>query len=301
MPSSVKSQTEKGKVPTALLLGVGYTARAIIPRLKEAGYNVVGTNRSGKTTIADVEMLSFTGLLSESLERVLDQADVIISSIPPTDAGDLVSKTIAPYTNPKWVGYLSATSVYGNRNGHWVFEDEFLYPTTQRGKNRVEAELDWLETGLPVHVFRLAGIYGPELNGKVRNPFKRIRNGQAKCVIKPGHVVNRIHVEDIAAAIMASIARPDPAQVYNIADGHPAPPQDVLKFAADLLGLNCPPEITHDDASLSDMARSFYTETKRVSIDKAKKDLGWTPKYTNFQLGLRSILSSDVDKSNLGL
>jgi len=141
-----------------------------------------------------------------------------------------------------WVGYLSATSVYGDRQGQWAFEDELLRPLTRRGKNRANAELQWLETGaaihvFPVHVFRLAGIYGPGRNG-----FKRLREGKARAVIKAGHIVNRIHLDDIVSALLASIDAPSPLKIYNIADGQiyniadgPAPPQEVINYTADLI------------------------------------------------------------------
>lgn len=296
MVGTVKSQTGK----TALLLGVGYTARALIRPLKRAGFDIVGTCRTEEKARAlsgelGITMQTFEGHVDASLQKAMVDADLVLSSIPPTDAGDPVLNALGegpafPYAS--WVGYLSATSVYGDRGGQWVFEDELLYPTTTRGKNRVEAELSWLETGAPVHVFRLAGIYGPDIHGMSRNPFARIREGQARAVIKPRHVVNRIHVEDIARALMASIENPNPTLVYNIADGHPAPPQDVIKYAADLLGLPHPRDISADDPSLSDMAKSFYAESKRVSNARAKTELKWEPKYPNYEMGLRAILKN---------
>jgi nucleoside-diphosphate-sugar epimerase/quinol monooxygenase YgiN len=298
MARTVKSQTEC----SALLLGVGYTARAIIPRLKAAGYHVIGTSRSQKsidtlTAQFGIEMLHFDGNISASLKRALGKADILISSIPPSDTGDLIPKTIAPFCSPRWAGYLSATSVYGDRGGHWAFEDEILRPSTQRGKNRVEAELDWLDSGLPVHIFRLAGIYGPNIGGKARNPFVRLKQGKAKAVIKPGHVVNRIHVSDIASAVITSVNTPDPGQIYNLADGYPAPPQHVINFAADLLGLSRPDPAPIETAILSEMARSFYSECKRISPRRAITQLGWSPEFPTYRAGLMSILKSD---QNLG-
>ena len=139
-----------------------------------------------------------------------------------------------------------------------------------------------------MHIFRLAGIYGGTYYGQSRNPFARIEARKARAIIKHDHVVNRIHAEDIAAALLKSIQKPDPAQVYNLADGHPAPPQDVLRFAGRLLGAGVP-IADLDEPIISDMVRSFYSETKRISIDKARRDLGWGPAYHNYQVGLMHI------------
>ena len=276
-----------------LFLGLGYTAKALIAHLPDE-LNIVGTSRDPSSwpdaLKSKVQGLSFKGQISGALKAALAQADVILVSLPPSAAGDPFLTAIdvdiiglAP--KAQWVGYLSATSVYGDRAGQWAFEDELLRPTITRGKNRVEAELAWLETGLPVHIFRLAGIYGGSYYGQSRHPFSRIKARKARAIIKRDHVVNRIHAEDIAAAILKSIQKPDPAQVYNLADGHPAPPQDVLRFAGRLLDVGVP-LADLDAPNISDMARSFYSETKRISIDKARKHLGWEPVYHNYQVGL---------------
>lgn len=299
MVRTVKSQTEK----TALLLGVGYTAKALLSPLKAAGYSVIGTCRSAQKTTElskryGIDMLAFSGSPSSQLRDAFTQADVIVSSIPPADDGSdpvLTAFGSSLQTQAKWVGYLSATSVYGDRDGQWVFEDEGLSPGTDRGRNRVYCELAWLESGLPVHIFRLAGIYGPHIIDETRNPYERIKSGRARAVIKPGHIVNRIHVEDIAQALMLSMNRPDPLMIYNLADDRPAPPQDVLNFAADMLSTTRPISISHDDATLSDMARSFYTETKRVSNQRAKNQLGWEPVYKTYRHGLMSIWRENND------
>ena len=226
------------------------------------------------------------------------RATHLISSIPPADNGDdPVIAGLAPdikgrFPKLEWAGYLSATSVYGDRGGQWVFEEELIRPVTQRGLFRAHAEMAWIESGLPVHIFRLAGIYGPDLQGVSRNAFARLRSGQARAVIKPGHVVNRIHVLDLARAVMASIDRPNPLRIYNIADGHPAPPQDVLGFAAHLISASPPRRVDFETAELSKMARSFYQETKRVDISRVRRELGWEPEYANYKSGLQQIYDS---------
>ncbi len=306
MARRIKSQLDKRVLlrdKTAVLLGAGYCARALIPHLLAQGYQVFATTRKKDDHTALKAMgcvpLIFDGSLNPSLKTTLKtalgQADIILSSIPPDDRGDPFLRAIGHDfpTRAKWAGYLSATSVYGDRQGQWCFEDEPPCPVTMRGKRRVEAELEWLESGAPVHIFRLAGIYGPEIGGLERNPFARLKAGKARAVIKDGHVVNRIHVEDIASALMASIAAPDPVMIYNLADGHPAPPQDVLNCAADLINASRPRRLSHDAADISDIARTFYAECKRVSNNRAKERLGWQPQYRHYREGLMSILKSE--------
>ena len=299
MPRHIKTQSSsKGsQKPIALLLGAGYCARALIAQLQKRGYHIFATTRSLESATAlnalGAQTLLYQGALSEGLFEVLEQAEIVLSSIPPTAKGDpflsaLASPASTRAPHARWVGYLSATSVYGDRKGQWAFEDELLYPVTQRGKHRAHAELQWLESGLPTHVFRLAGIYGPG-----RNPFARLRAGTARAVIKEGHVVNRIHVDDITRAVLASMDNPNPVRVYNIADNHPAPPQNVLDFAAKLIDSPMPKRISHDDAQLSDMARSFYVETKRISNARAQQELGWAPLYENYKQGLEATLKAE--------
>lgn len=300
MVSRIKSQQEMKPGQTVLLLGAGYCACALIPHFLMRGYQVLATTRSDEK-VQRLQKLGAKTILydrrvSTELNQALEMSDIILSSIPPNVAGDpflneLKHPLLSTAKTVSWAGYLSATSVYGDRKGQWAYEDELLRPTTQRGKNRVEAELQWLETGLPVHIFRLAGIYGPN-----RSSFERLRQGKARAVIKPGHIVNRIHVEDIVSAILKSIDAPNPARVYNLADGHPAPPQDVVNFAAELINIPRPPQLDHDSSNISDMARSFYTETKRINIDRAQTELGWIPKYKNYRLGLTATLKEEQDE-----
>lgn len=235
----------------------------------------------------------YNGTLNAAMRASLENAAIILSSIPPNDNGDpFLNNLPKPFSKiaakAHWVGYLSATSVYGDRNGQWAFEEELLRPLTRRGKNRAIAELEWLESETAVHIFRLAGIYGPGRNG-----FERLRQGKARAVIKDRHVVNRIHLDDIVSALLASIDRPSPFSIYNLADGNPAPPQDVVNFAADLIDAPRPPQLNHDTAEISDMARSFYKETKRIDISHAKRGLGWAPKYENYRQGLMATLKSE--------
>ncbi len=301
MQRSVKLQSG---TKTALLFGAGYCALHLAPQLQAAGYSLFASVRGSQNNATlrkrGIEPIKFTGKMSPALLAVLEAAELVLSSVPPLRGGvDPVisalpasADTLSPRL--KWAGYLSATSVYGDRGGQWAFEDELLRPSTARGRARVEAELAWLETGWPVHVFRLAGIYGPKIgtgrSAVTRNPLERLQKGTARAVIKPGHIVNRIHVDDICSALMASLAAPNPMRVYNIADGNPAPPQDVLNFAARLIGAPPPPQVAVSDPSVSEMARSFYKDNKRVDISRAKAELGFTPRYPDYTSGLRSLL-----------
>ena len=279
------------KPQSALFLGAGYVARAFAPFLLAKGWSVSVTTRSGQTNLKDVSCYKFNGSVSKDLESAFNTADIILNSIPPGKDGPdpalAAFQNLSPQAN--WIGYLSATSVYGDRSGRWAFEGEAPTPRQPRGIRRADAELAWIETLWPVHIFRLAGIYGPG-----RSPFDKLRSGKARAIVKEGHVVNRIHVEDIVNALLLSIKTPAPFSIYNLADGHPAAPEDVLDYAAGLLGRPPAPRITLNDPSISDMARSFYLETKRVSADKIRQELGWTPKFNNYRDGLAAILGDDI-------
>jgi nucleoside-diphosphate-sugar epimerase len=187
-----------------------------------------------------------------------------------------------------WIGYLSTTGVYGDRGGDWVEEESPLAPVNLRSRWRVAAEEAWLElwreTDLAVHVFRLAGIYGPG-----RSALDRLREGRAQRIVKEGQVFSRVHVEDIAQVLAASMAAPDPGAIYNVADDEPAPPQDVIAEAARLLGLAPPPEVPFEAADLSPMARSFYAESKRVANRRIKAELGVRLIHPNYRAGLLAI------------
>lgn len=305
MPTHINSQTAMTK-KIALLIGAGYVATHLAPALRAKGYKVFGTTRSAEEAASldaqGIEPIVTENLQSLKLREVFERADLILSSVPPEKSPDengcydpVLSVLNKFKPTAHWIGYLSATSVYGDRNRQWAFEGETPTPQLKRGMARAEAEIEWIETLWPVHIFRLAGIYGPG-----RAPFEKLKSGKARAVIKEGHIVNRIHVEDIVSAIMASIGRPNPQRIYNLADGNPAPPQDVLDFAARLLGEKKPPRVELEDESVSKMARTFYSETKRVDNSRAKRELGWAPKYESYEQGLRSCLqgesSSDLPK-----
>jgi nucleoside-diphosphate-sugar epimerase len=188
-----------------------------------------------------------------------------------------------------WVGYLSTTGVYGDHKGGWVDETTPLTPNSDRGRQRVIAEAQWLATGLPVHIFRLAGIYGPG-----RGPFEKVRDGTARRIIKPGQVFGRIHVDDIAQVLEASINRPNPGTAYNVCDDNPCPPEEVLSHAAHLLGLPDPPAVPFEEANLGPMARSFYSESKRTRNARIKDELGVRLLYPDYPAGLAALLQEET-------
>lgn len=217
--------------------------------------------------------------------------------MPPGETGDPVlaahGECIAGLgPRLRWLAYLSTTGVYGDRGGAWVDETTPLRPTSERGCRRLAAEEAWRALAdrahLPLHVFRLAGIYGPG-----RNPLRSVIDGTAKRIVKTGQVFSRIHVEDIAAVLDASIARPNPGAAYNVCDDEPAPPQEVVLFAAGLLGRAPPPEVDFETADLTPMARSFYAESKRVSNRRIREELGVRLAYPTYREGLRALLAGE--------
>ncbi|MFM2354753.1 MAG: hypothetical protein RLZZ528_489, partial [Pseudomonadota bacterium] len=221
----------------------------------------------------------------------------LLTSVAPDGAGDPVLRAAGGLIagaagHVRWAGYLSTTGVYGDHAGGWVDEDMPLTPSTERGRARVAAEAEWralaAASGLPLHVFRLAGIYGPG-----RGPFEKVRDGSARRIIKAGQVFSRCHVEDIAQVLEASIARPNPGAAYNICDDDPAPPEDVIGHAAELLGLPLPPAIPYDRAEMTPMARSFYAESKRVRNDRIKGELGVRLIYPTYREGLAALLRAE--------
>lgn len=276
---------------TLLSLGHGYSAQALARRLIPQGWQVIGTTRSAAKAQA-LRAEGVTPLLwPGDLGAALAQATHILASAAPDVAGDPFLQAVPEIARSTagWVGYLSTTGVYGDHQGAWVDETTALTPASDRGRQRVLAEGQWLATGLPVHVFRLAGIYGPG-----RGPFEKVRDGTARRIIKPGQIFSRIHVDDIAQVLEASIHHPNPGAAYNVCDDNPAPPEDVLAHAAHLLGLPDPPAIPFDEAEMSPMARSFYGESKRTRNDRIKDELGVTLLYPDYPAGLAALLRDET-------
>ncbi|MEX3313974.1 SDR family oxidoreductase [Sulfitobacter sp. PS-8MA] len=279
---------------TLLSIGHGYSARALAARLIPQGWRIIGSTRSpdklDEIAATGVEPLLWPG---SDLGALLKEVPNVLISAGPGPEGDPVLLALADdmaeaAPGMRWLGYLSTTGVYGDHGGGWVDETTPLTPSTRRGAARVQAEAAWAAIpDLPLHVFRLAGIYGPG-----RGPFEKVRSGKARRIIKPGQVFSRIHVADIAQALDLSLAQPQPGGIYNLCDDDPAPPQDVIAHAAELLGLPLPPEEDFASAEMSPMARSFYAESKRVRNDHAKAALGWQPIYPDYRSGLAALLAT---------
>ena len=280
---------------TLLSFGHGYSARALARLLLPQGWRIIGTTRSddkaGRLMNEGVEPRIWPGA---DMRPALNAATHLLISAAPDENGDPVlaelrDEIAARAQQFAWVGYLSTTGVYGDHDGDWVNEDTPLNPATKRGQARVAAEADWASIpGLPLHIFRLAGIYGPG-----RGPFAKVRDGTARRIIKQGQVFSRTHVADIAQVLAASIARPNPGAAYNVCDDDPAPPQDVIGYAAELLGVPVPPAEDFETAEMSPMARSFYAESKKVSNDRIKSELGVKLIYPDYRSGLRALLAQE--------
>ena len=282
--------------PFLFCFGLGYTAQALGRVLAAEGWRIAGTSRSTDGTAA-LERDGWSAF-AFSRDQALDPACFagathILVSVPPDDAGDpvlqLMGEAIADQ-QPAWLGYLSTTGVYGDRGGGWVDESADLLPVGERGRRRVAAESGWCDLlrrrGTPVHLFRLAGIYGPG-----RSALDQLRAGTAKRIDKPGQLFSRIHVADIVATLRASMAKPNPGAAYNVGDDEPAPPQEVVAHAASLLGLAPPPLEPFDPARLSPMAASFYAESKRVANRRIKQELGVRLAFPTYREGLAALLA----------
>ncbi len=280
-----------------LSLGHGFSSRALARLLTPLGWDVIGTTRSEEKA-AEIRAEGNTALLwsqEDAIREALGRATHLLTSVAPKPEGDPAldifgAEIAAKAKDLHWTGYLSTTGVYGDHQGGWVDEQTPLSPSTKRGQLRVMAETAWQDIpDLHPHVFRLAGIYGPG-----RGPFAKVRKGTARRIIKPNQVFSRIHVDDIAQVLLASINAPNPGAVYNLCDDDPAPPQDVLSYAAELLGLPLPPEEDFETADMTPMARSFYAESKRVRNDLIKSELGIKLLYPTYRAALQAMLKAET-------
>jgi len=280
------------------VFGYGFSARALARRVRPQGWEVTATFRKPEAGAAlaaegvDALPLDDRDAIAEALART----QALLVTAPPGPEGCPALPVLVPALArsgafPDWTGYLSTTGVYGDRRGRWVFETSRLAAQSVEGARRVGAERDWLEVGrgmgLTVTVFRLPGIYGPG-----RSALDRVRAGQARRIAAPGQVFSRIHVDDLAAGLEASMVAPRAGGIYNLCDDEPAPNPDVVAYAARLLGLPVPPEIPLAEAGLGPQALRFYAESKRVSNARAKAELGWRPAYPTYREGLQAILAA---------
>ena len=282
-------------MPTMLVFGLGYLGEAVARRLRTDGWSIRVTARDPERR----QMLASEGAPAidpgdaAALESAVSGSDAILVTAPPGPEGCPGLLALAPHLGGwrgRWIGYVSSTAVYGDRGGGWVDEGSALNAASIPGARRVAAERGWLglgeAEGLAVHVFRLPAIYGPG-----RSAVDRLRDGTARRVRKPGQVFNRIHVEDAASGILASLAKPRPGGIYNLTDDDPASAESVLEAAAARMGLPLPPETDLSDPSVSEAMRGFYLDSKRVSNARAKAELGWRPVFPTWREGLESLLT----------
>ncbi len=277
--------------------GYGYTAEALARRLSARTTTLAGT----RTRLADeaalgARLAEFKGDgATEAVRSHLEGTTHLLVSIPPDLEGDVVLRhfhdDLVALPGLAWIGYLSTVGVYGDRQGQWVDETTPVRPTSERSLRRVQAERAWLgfgnETGRRSEVFRLAGIYGPG-----RSVIDALRAGTARSIVKPGQVFNRIHVDDAARVLAAAIDQPTRHRIFNVSDDEPAPPQDVVAYAAELLGLPVPPEVAFEAAGLAGMAASFWGECKRVANARIKADLGVELAYPTYREGLGALAAT---------
>ena len=286
--------------------GYGYTCDYLGHALSREGWDIAGTTRDVtkrntlkqrgiSSYIFDYEMPLYDPLM------ILDQVTHLLISTPPDSDGDpaflMHAHDIRHLPNLKWVGYLSTTGVYGNRNGEWVNENNERAPSSKRGSRRVLAENQWIEMmtdhGIPLHIFRLSGIYGPG-----RSALDSVRAGTARCILKPGHAFSRMHVEDIVQVLIKSMMNPNPGQIYNLADDMPASSCEVITYACQLLNRKPPPIIPYEQADLAPITRSFYEDNKRISNEKIKNDLGINLIYPTYKEGLKACLDAEYHAMN---
>jgi nucleoside-diphosphate-sugar epimerase len=277
----------------ALILGCGYVGKAFGARLVDDGVAVVGTCRqeSGFDDLKalGIEPFAFAGSPSQDLNDITAKSDIILASIPPTDGGDPAFnalEAILARRAPRWIGYLSTTGIYGNRQGGWAFEDDVPTPQSVEAARRVVAEEQWRGLSNSAHVFRLPGIYGPG-----RSALDQVKAGTARRIDKAGQIFSRAHREDIVSVLLASIDKPNPGRAYNICDDLPCASGDVIVHACTLLGILPPPLLPFEAAGLSEMGKRFYSECKRVSNARAKAELGWLPAFPTYREGLADCLA----------
>jgi nucleoside-diphosphate-sugar epimerase len=276
------------------IFGPGYVGAAFAGRLGRQGWEISATARdeAGRARLTDLGWTAVDPASPSDLAVAVAASDAVLITAPPDERGCPALVALGPALaaadrRPSWIGYLSSTGVYGDRGGGWVNEDSPLNAQSLSGARRTAAEGDWADfsrrEALTLAIFRLPGIYGPG-----RSAFDRLRQGTAQRIVRPGQVFSRIHVDDIVAALAAALSRP--GGVFNLCDDEPSPPQDVIAYAAGLLGVEPPPAIAFDPSAVAPESRRFFAESKRVSNARAKAALGWRPAYPSYREGLKAIL-----------
>ncbi len=269
-----------------LVLGHGYSTKFIANELQE--HQLIFTSRNPEISDAHTHLFSINSNLSTIIKELEDTSHVIIS-IPPSGLSNRIHQELLPYMNNiRWLGYLSSTGVYGDHKGAWVNEQSKLLCTEQYNIERIKTENAWMNSALPVHIFRLAGIYGPE-----RNILNHISSGKAKYIYKEGHYFSRIHVEDLAEVVIKSMHKPNSHSIYNVADTLPTEYHKIIEYAYKLLSITPPNPLKPDDSSISPMMKNFLSNNKRISTEKIFKEFhDLTLKYPTYKEGLLSIKHS---------
>jgi nucleoside-diphosphate-sugar epimerase len=288
---------ENSKPGTLFCFGHGFSSRALAQRLIPKGWTVLGTCRDidSKNLLNNkVQLYKYDGInVNKEIYNAIDKSTHLLISIPPQVSEDPVldrfRNKILNWKHLKWIGYISSTGVYGDAKGEWVDEGSVLKPATAVNQRRVAIESAWLKlykiNSLPVVIFRCVGIYGPG-----RNVLISVKLGRSKRIEKPGLVFSRIHVDDLAQTLEASMLNPMPGEIYNVSDDQPSSPAEVVEYACGLLNVIPPPLIPYESAELSDIARGFYETNKRVSNKKIKVDLGVCFEYPDYKVGLKALL-----------
>ena len=293
----------KGAGMSLLIFGYGYSARHFTKHYGEVFAPITATvrdaQRAEKLTTPNCKVIAFGEEMDATLLPILQQARFLLISTPPHATGDPVleklAEQIGALKNLERIVYLSTIGVYGDYQCAWIDEGALCKPSNERSRWRLAAEQEWQAMGrelnVPTDVLRLAGIYGPG-----QNALTQLKAGTARRIVKQGQIFNRIHVEDIARSIKACLESDEPGSVWNVCDDEPSPPQDVITFAAELMGVQPPPELDFDTADLSPMARSFYSECKRCSNRALKEKLGVELAYPSYREALQALFAAGDGK-----
>lgn len=278
-----------------LIFGFGYTGERFCLRQQAAGWQVQAVVRS-KEAGERVEAVGATAVDLNNAAAAVRQANALLVVAPPTDAGCPALNVLGPALSDRlnWIGYASSTAVYGDQQGNWTTEESPLNTVSPTGMRRLQAENAWRAAckpaGLPLVIFRLAGIYGPG-----RSALDRIREGRARRIEKNNHVLSRIHVDDIVSLLEASLQHPNQS-IYNVCDNEPAATFDVVTYAAGLLGVEPPAPEPFESAVMSNAAERYFLESRRISNGRARRDLGWSPQYPTYREGLTAIFNAEREK-----
>lgn len=279
-----------------LIYGFGYTAAHLANRYAGKDLQIIGTTRNRQKVNQSNKFVSIieNNDLNFLLQKNKDEITHIMISAPPSDSGDSFffnyQDYISEMKNLKWIGYLSATNVYGDHRGEYVDESSKTNPTTQKGKNRLLAEKQWLakcrEKKLPIHIFRISGIYGPK-----RNNLERIRNGTIRNIVKSNQFFSRIYIDDLISVLYSSMVNPNPMSIYNVADNCPSSSTDVIDFVCKSMNVVIPNKIQYDSLDDNFKMQSFYSENKKIDNTFMKKNLNINLDYPTFREGYKKILN----------